>query len=170
MHPGFMGWWKHRHGHSCQAGCEHAQHGGWGHHHGGGHHGHGHHHDAEAHASGDFDDGGGFGVRRPLRFMAHKLDLSEEQVAGLAGILDELKTERAQASVDHRRSIGAFADAVSAGDFDAEKARAAGDSRVKSAEQLRDAVVLALGKVHALLDAEQRKKLAYLLRTGVLTI
>ena len=109
-------------------------------------------------------------MRRPLRFMAHKLELSEEQVAGLAQVLDELKIERAQAAVDQRRSIGAFADAVSSGDFDESKAREAGDTRVKSAEKLRDSVVGALGKVHALLDAEQRKRLAYLLRTGALVI
>src|SRR5207245_5643235 len=50
-----------------------------------------------------FGPGGGFGVRRPLRFLAHKLDLDEKPVVLLAGILDELKTERAQAAVDDRR-------------------------------------------------------------------
>src|SRR5207244_3357986 len=57
---------------------------------------------------------GGFGVRRPLRFLAHKLDLDDRQVAALARILDALKTERAQAEVDRRRpgggSSGHFAD------------------------------------------------------------
>ena len=56
--------------------------------------------------------GGAFGVRRPLRFLAYKLELDERQVAELARILDELKTERAQAEVDRRRSLSAFADAV----------------------------------------------------------
>ncbi len=109
-------------------------------------------------------------MRRPLRFLAHKLELEEEQVAKLATILDELKTDRAQAAVDQRRTIGAFADAVSTGEFDETKAREAGNARVKSAETLRDAVVTALAKVHGLLDAEQRRKLAYLLRTGALEI
>src|SRR5690349_282243 len=52
---------------------------------------------------GDGDDlggGGAFGVRRPLRFLAYRLNLSETQVEELAKILDELKTERAQAAVD----------------------------------------------------------------------
>src|SRR3954465_2099727 len=51
---------------------------------------------------GGWDDGGGggFGVRRPLRFLAYKLELDERQVAELARILSELKTERAQAEVD----------------------------------------------------------------------
>ena len=51
-------------------------------------------------AGSDEFGGGGFGVRRPLRFLAFKLGLDEAQVTGLAGILDELKTERAQAAVE----------------------------------------------------------------------
>src|SRR5437867_3740162 len=43
---------------------------------------------------GDFG-GGAFGVRRPLRFLAYKLDLDERQVSELAKILTDLKTERA---------------------------------------------------------------------------
>src|SRR5580658_234581 len=35
--------------------------------------------------------GGGFGVRRPLRFLAHKLDLDDRQITALARILDELR-------------------------------------------------------------------------------
>src|SRR5689334_76642 len=60
-----------------------------------------------------FDDGSsGFGVRRPLRFLAHKLELDEKQVAEFARIINELKTERAQAEVDRRRTVTALADAV----------------------------------------------------------
>src|SRR5436309_8406462 len=96
-------------------------------------------------------DGGGFGVRRPLRFLAHKLDLDERQIAELARILDELKTERAQAEVDRRRSLTAFADALTGDAFDAARAAEAGELRVKSAERLREAVVKALQAIHALL-------------------
>src|SRR5438045_3754210 len=83
--------------------------------------------------------GGGFGVRRPLRFLAHRLGLDERQVAELARILDELKTERAQAEVDRRRTVAAFADALAADAFDAAKAAEGGDLRVRSAERLRAA-------------------------------
>lgn len=114
--------------------------------------------------------GGHFGVRRPLRFLAHKLDLDDRQVAELARILDELKTDRAQAEVDHRRTMTAFADAVAADAFDAAKAGEAGERRVQSAQRLRDAVVKALREIHALLNAEQRVRLAYMIRTGTLTL
>jgi Spy/CpxP family protein refolding chaperone len=148
MFPHTMGrWW-----HAQQGGCG----GGFGHGHGHGFgpmHGHG-------------DDGGAFGVRRPLRFLAHRLQLDERQTAELARILDEIKTERAQVSVDERRALSAFADSVSGDVLDAGKLGEAAASRVRSAERLRDAVVNALGRIHALLDAEQRKQLSFLIRTG----
>jgi len=114
--------------------------------------------------------GGTFGVRRPLRFLAHKLDLDDRQVAELARILSELKTERAQAEVDHRRSTSAFADRIADPTFDEAKVAEVAGARVRTAEHLRDALVKALGKIHALLNTDQREKLAYLIRTGVLSL
>src|SRR5690349_19593816 len=113
----------------------------------------------------DDEFGGGFGVRRPLRFLAHRLGLDESQVAALARILDELKTERAQAEVDRRRTLATFADALAGDAFDLAKAGEAGSLRVKSAERVRDAVLKALGEIHAALRPDQRLQLAYLIRT-----
>ncbi|HEY2517182.1 MAG TPA: Spy/CpxP family protein refolding chaperone [Polyangiaceae bacterium] len=180
MHPGFAYWWRARGRHgacgdegSCGAEA-HAE----GHH---GHHGR-HRHGPDfggpppwadvAARFGGFEDGdfGSFGVRRPLRFLAHKLDLDDTQVASLAAILDELKTERAQGAVDQRRTTASFADAIGGETFDEAKVGEAADVRVKSAERLRGAVVKALGRIHGILNPEQRAKLAYLLRTGALAI
>jgi len=72
--------------------------------------------------------------------------------------------------VDDRRTVAAFADAIGLETFNEARAREGGDLRVKSAERLRDAVVTALGKIHAVLDSGQRAQLAYLIRTGVLSI
>jgi Spy/CpxP family protein refolding chaperone len=113
---------------------------------------------------------GSFGVRRPLRFLTHKLDLDDRQVAEVARILDELKTERAQAEVDRRRTVAAFADALAGDTFDTAKADEGGQLRVQSAERVRDAVLKALRQIHAVLNAEQRVRLAYLIRTGTLTV
>ncbi len=186
MHPAFYHWWKHarRHGHGCG---EVSAEGPWAHHGHegppgrggpfgrapgdgpfGGRPGHGVHFGGPPE---DFFGGGGpFGVRRPLRFLAHKLDLSEPQVGELARILDDLKTERAQAEVDHRRTVASYADALEAGAFDEAKAKEGGELRVKSAERLREAVAKALARMHAVLDEDQRKRLAYLLRTGVVSL
>jgi Spy/CpxP family protein refolding chaperone len=114
--------------------------------------------------------GGGFGVRRPLRFLAHHLGLDERQVTELARILDDLKTERAQAEVDRRRTAAALADALAAETFDAAKVAEAGELRVQSATRLRDAVIAALRRMHGALNPEQRARLAYLIRSGTLSV
>ena len=113
---------------------------------------------------------GGFGVRRPLRFLAYKLGLDEKQVEQLARLLDEIKTERAQAEVDDRRTLAEFADALSGENFDTTKAASAGDRRVASANRLKEAVNRFLQQIHAILNPDQRARLAYLIRTGVLVV
>jgi Spy/CpxP family protein refolding chaperone len=112
----------------------------------------------------------GFGVRRPLRFLAYKLGLDDKQVAELARILDELKTERAQVAVDDRRSLADFAEALAGEAFDAARAAAGGDRRVEAARRLRDTLVRSLQQIHAMLNPDQRARLAYLIRTGVLAV
>lgn len=176
MHPAMVSWWRARQmGGGCGGERESVScgPGGWhGHGHGHGHGGGGWGGGPPAGDGGDGDGfgGGSFGVRRPLRFLAYKLELDERQVADLARILDELKTERAQAEVDRRRTLTAFADALGAETFDEARAKEAGALRVATAERLRDAVTKALGKIHALLEADQRERLAYLIRTGALAI
>ena len=110
------------------------------------------------------------GVRRPLRFLAYKLELSEAQVTQFAKILDELKVERAQAEVDERRSLLGIADALAGEIFDKAKVTEATEHRVRSAQKLRDAVSEALAQTHALLQPAQRERLAYLVRTGRISI
>jgi hypothetical protein len=77
---------------------------------------------------------------------------------------------RPQAEVDARRAMAGLADAVAAATFDAQAAADAAAVRVRSAERLRDAVTKALGDLHAMLDPEQRARLAYLIRTGTLQV
>jgi Spy/CpxP family protein refolding chaperone len=171
MHPAMVTWWRARHGGygegegvaSCGPGG--GARGGWS---GGGWSGGGE--SAGGGGDGEGFGGGAFGVRRPLRFLAYKLELDERQVAELARVLDELKTERAQGEVDRRRTLSAFADAVGGEAFDQARAKEAADLRVATAERLRDAVTKALARIHALLDNDQRERLAYLIRTGALAI
>lgn len=158
MTPGFFMRWRERGGHA-HGHCHASGHGSRGEHGGGW-------------GFGGFGgpDGGGFGVRRPLRFLVHKLELDDKQATQLVKILDELKTERAQAAVDDRRSVAGFADAVTKETFDQSAAAEAGKRRVETAERLSKAVEKALGEIHALLDAEQRDTLGYLIRSGTLGI
>ena len=119
---------------------------------------------------GEFGGGASFGVRRPLRFLAWKLELDEKQVAEVAKVLADMKTERAQADVDARRAAAMLADLAAAAEFDQAKAKEAGDLKVRSAERIRDALVKTLARVHAVLQPEQRERLAYLIRTGTLQL
>src|SRR5213076_2021665 len=107
-------------------------------------------------AASGFFGAAAFGVRRPLRFLAFRLGLDERQVREVARILDDLKTERAQASVDHRRMSAALADVLVADTFDAGAAAEAGTTRLQSAERMRQATVHALERLHGVLRPEQR--------------
>lgn len=164
MYPGFIPHWmreraERRQSLGCGSGGRHGRYGSWRH--------------AAMGEEGEtpFGFGGGaFGVRRPLRFLAYKLELEEAQVEKLARILDEIKTERAQAAVDQRRALSAFAEAIEAETFDQAKAAAGAAVRMQSAERLRTAVTTALARLHEMLTPDQRKRLAYLIRTGTLIV
>ena len=111
---------------------------------------------------------GPFGVRRPLRFLAHKLGLEESQVATLASVIDDLKTERAQSAVDDRRVQTLFTAAFAAEEFDKAKAEEARRMREASHARVQEAVIDALERTHAILTAEQRELFTYLIRAGAL--
>jgi Spy/CpxP family protein refolding chaperone len=119
------------------------------------------------HRGGDDDVLGsaGLGVRRPLRFLAWKLDLTSDQIASVARILERLKIERAQAEVEQRRSAAALADALEGEAFDAAAAAVAADHRADSARAVQKAVANALAELHAALEPDQRRRLAMLIRT-----
>jgi Spy/CpxP family protein refolding chaperone len=111
----------------------------------------------------------GLGVRRPLRFLSWKLDLTTDQVAAVARILERLKIERAQAEVEQRRSASAIADAIGADTFDSAATSVATEHRANAAKNVQAAVARALGELHAALEPEQRKRLAMLIRTRAIT-
>src|SRR5690349_10257943 len=95
----------------------------------------------EMSGSAEFGGGGSFGVRRPLRFLAWKLELDEKQVAEVAKVLADIKTERAQGEVDARRAAALLADLAAAAEFDQAKAKEAANLKVRSAERVRDELV-----------------------------
>lgn len=107
-----------------------------------------------------------FGIRRPLRHLAWKLDLDESQVRELADILARLKTARSQARVDREASTTDVAQAFGTEGFDEERAGEALERRKASASAQEDSVLEALRRVHEILDEDQRAEFAYLLRSG----
>lgn len=102
--------------------------------------------------------------------MARQLELDDDQVEELAAILDDLKTERAQARVDRRKAVSIFADVFLGDAFDADRINEACEGRANAERKVEEAVARALEKTFALLDKDQRKRLAYLLRSEGLSI
>ena len=68
------------------------------------------------------------------------------------------------------REHAEFADAIGGDAFDAAKAQSAGERRVSSAAKLRDTLIRSLKEIHALLTPQQRERLAYFIRTGILAV
>jgi Spy/CpxP family protein refolding chaperone len=159
MHPGFIHHWRRRHRavlgapvYGCYgSGGSHAQRWVW-------------------EASRRFGDSAfgaeSFGTRRPVRFLAMRLDLDDAQVARLAKIVERLRVEREQAAVDTRRAAGALADALEGEALEATRVEEATRLRVDAARRVQESVARALAELHALLDAEQREELASLIRSG----
>jgi hypothetical protein len=114
--------------------------------------------------------GSGLGVRRPLRFLAWRLELSEPQTAALGRILERLKLDRAQAALDLRRAAADLADAVEAAEFPKPLAAGAADQRAAAARRVEEALARALEELHGLLEPAQRSRLADLIRSGQIRI
>ncbi len=112
----------------------------------------------------------GLGTKRPIRFLAYKLDMSREQINEASRILERLKIEREQASVDLRRAAADIADAFDSETFDAQRADAAADKRVETARTVQRALSQALRDLHELLDDEQRTRLATLIRSRAIRL
>lgn len=116
--------------------------------------------------------GGGrsFGVRRPLRYLSHHLDLDESQTRRMASVLNQLKTEKEQAELDEKRTVGALAELLEAGTPTLEEAREVLASRVTSAEQLREETAKAVVQICDFLDDDQREEFINLMLTGSVSL
>ena len=114
--------------------------------------------------------GSGFGVPRPLRFLAMRLELDAGQTAEVAKIIERVKIERAQSAVDLRRASSEIAETLEAGDFDRDRARKIRDLRLEASRRVHDALAQAIEDLYRVLDDEQRKRLATLIRSGALEL
>ena len=110
------------------------------------------------------------GVRRPLRHLAWKLKLNDAQIRDLVDVLDQLKIAYHQARLDQDRSTSAVAAVFAAGSFDADSANAALATRTQSSEVLNGELLVAIRRIFELLNEEQRREFAYLLRSGAFVL
>jgi hypothetical protein len=110
--------------------------------------------------------GSNFGVRRPLRYLAHRLDLDDSQTRRMASVLNQLKTEREQAELDEKRTVAAMANLLADGTPTLDEVRGTLAGRVKSAEQLLEETAKAVVSICDFLDDDQRDEFINLLLTG----
>lgn len=113
---------------------------------------------------------GGFGVRRPLRYLSYQLDLDDSQRRQVAVALDALKTEREQAALDEKKMTAELADLVAKPELTDDALAGVLAARVTSAERVQKQVARAIREIVAVLDPDQRDEFAYLLKTGAIQI
>ncbi|MDH3641625.1 MAG: hypothetical protein OES38_05985 [Gammaproteobacteria bacterium] len=113
---------------------------------------------------------GGFGVRRPLRYLSYQLDLDERQRRHIAAALDRLKIEREQGKLDKKKTVSALAELVTRDDVSVDELRRALSPRVASTENLQIVIATAVQEIASVLDPDQREEFAHLLRSGVLDL
>jgi Spy/CpxP family protein refolding chaperone len=104
-----------------------------------------------------------FAVKRPLRFLIHKLDLTEEQTMVVADVISDFRIERDQADVDRRRAKKALVRAFDEDEFDDEIARDALEQQLQAQRAVSDSFLQSLQRIHAVLEPAQRTKLGFLL-------
>jgi len=111
-----------------------------------------------------------FGVRRPLRHLAWKLNLTEAQIRDVVDVLDKLKTAYTQARLDRDRSTSEIAAVFAGSAFDSERAGAALSMRTRASEALNQELLAAMQRIFELLNEDQRSDFAYLLRSGAFVL
>ncbi len=117
-----------------------------------------------------WSSGPAFGVRRPLRHLAWKLNLDETQIRDVVDVLDRLKTAYNQARLDQDRSTSEIAAAFSASEFDTEHVSSALGMRTRASEALNVELLAAVQRIFELLNSDQRREFAYLLRSGAFVL
>jgi hypothetical protein len=122
------------------------------------------------HSMFSWSSGPTFGVRRPLRHLAWKLNLSEAQVRDVVDVLDRLKTAYNQARLDQDRSTSEVAAAFTGAEFDADRVTSALANRTRATEVLNADLLVATRRIFELLNEEQRREFAYLLRSGAFVL
>jgi Spy/CpxP family protein refolding chaperone len=124
----------------------------------------------QQHSMFSWSSGPTFGVRRPLRHLAWKLNLNETQVRDVVDVLDRLKTAYNQARLDQDRSTSEVAAVFSATEFDSERVSAALATRTRATDVLNQELLGAVKRIFELLSEEQRREFAYLLRSGAFVL
>lgn len=114
--------------------------------------------------------GASFGVRRPLRYLSYQLDLDDSQTRKVASVLNRLKTEQEQATLDQKRTTQGLAELMLGGEPHDEELKVVLAPRLESAQRMQAEVTHAIRSLYAILDEDQRERFADLLNSGAITL
>ena len=112
----------------------------------------------------------GFGIRRPLRYLAYHLDLDDGQLRRVAAAFDRLKTEREQTRVDELRTANELGELVAEHSPGIDDVKAALQPRVSATERQQLAVARAVHDIAQVLDEEQRQQFVALLSSQTIKL
>ena len=110
------------------------------------------------------------GVRRPLRYLAYHLDLSEDQMRRVAILLDRLKTEREQARLDESKTVTSIAELIEKSDLSMDDLAKALDPRIAATQRLTMLTARTVFEIRDLLDEKQRQDFAYLISNRTIVL
>jgi len=109
---------------------------------------------------------GGFGARRPLRYLSYRLDLDDTQQRQVAELLDRLKIDREQARLDEKKTLSELATMVAGEENSVDAFQRTLAPRVEAARNLQTSVAKTMQELADILDADQRVELSALIRSG----
>ena len=113
---------------------------------------------------------GGFGVRRPLRYLSYHLDLDDAQRRKVAASFERVKLEREQAKLDRSKCDANVADVFLEDDISVDGLQRALAQRTEIEGNMQAVIAKELYEIANVLDEEQRDEFAHLVRTGVLRL
>ena len=113
---------------------------------------------------------GGFGVRRPLRYLSYHLDLDDVQRRKFAASFEKIKLEREQAKIDRKKADAKLADELSRVDVSVEEIKSVLASRDRIADASQTILAEELHGLVSILDSEQLEEFVHLVRSGVIQL
>jgi len=105
-----------------------------------------------------------------LRYLSYQLDLSENQMRRMSSVLNAIKNEREQSTLDEKRTVTAIADLMAEGTPTLEEFSEALQPRTKNAEQLQTEIARGLVQISDILDEDQREQFVGLLLSGAILL
>lgn len=113
---------------------------------------------------------GGFGVRRPIRYLSYHLDLDDDQRRKVAISIDRIKLEREQMRIDRKKADAKLAEVLANAEVSVDQVKSVLSNRESIVEDSQVILANELVDIVSILDSEQREEFAQLIRNGTIKL